>query len=180
MSKTIKMAKQELLPGVSVVKLEKFCDRRGLFLKTYSEDILAKLAINYEQVESFISLSKKDVIRGMHYQTPLDKNKYRKIVTCIKGEAIDVIVDIDKKSENFNKPISIKLSETDPVIISMPVTYAHGFIALREDTIMQYSTDLVYRKEEDKGVQWNSIDFEWPTQEPILSIRDRNHPKLNT
>ena len=82
MSKTIKMAKQELLPGVSVVKLEKFCDRRGLFLKTYSEDILAKLAINYEQVESFISLSKKDVIRGMHYQTPLDKNKYRKIVTA--------------------------------------------------------------------------------------------------
>ena len=139
-----------ILPGIKLIELNPFEDLRGNFIKTYSTDILKQLDIEYSQVESFVSISKKDVLRGMHYQTVNNNLNFKKIVTCIMGSAIDVIVDINKHSKWFNKPFSIRLCGDKPVLISMPVSYAHGFIALEDNTIMQYSTNLVYQKK-NKG-----------------------------
>lgn len=168
----------ECLPGIKVIELNPFNDLRGNFIKTYSSEIISQVDIEYTQIESFVSVSKKNVLRGMHYQTVNNCFKYKKLVTCIMGSAIDVIVDINKDSKWFNKPYVIRLSADRPVLISMPVYYAHGFLALEDNTVMQYSTNLRYEKSGDKGIHWKSINFEWPVESPIVSMRDDEHYSL--
>tara|TARA_Y100001978_G_scaffold173666_1_gene164732 strand:- start:723 stop:1271 length:549 start_codon:yes stop_codon:yes gene_type:complete len=152
-------------------------DKRGIFIKQYSNNFTGNSHLDFVAEESFTTISKKNVIRGMHCQT--GKASHKKLITCIKGSIIDVIVDIRKDSSQFNKPFSIKLEDKKQQSIFIGIGYAHGFLCLEENTIIQYITSKKYKSNLDNGVKWKSIDFEWPTTNPITSDRDNSLPDIN-
>jgi len=157
---------------VSVPKqdLRKLLDNRGSFLKVYDSKELFKLE-NISEI--FITKSKKFTLRGMHYQ----KKPYQinRIVTCLSGEVLDVVVNINPKSKNFKKTYAVTLYENQSVFVSKD--YAHGFYAL-SDCELLYLTDNIYSKDYEDGFLWESISFVWPNNNPILSDRDKSFVSL--
>ena len=167
----------ELLPGIYVLGCPQYFDERGLFTKFYHSVDLTDQKIIFTPAESFLTKSSLGVLRGMHFQT--GKAAHDKMVFCATGHVLDVIVDIRPKSPNFNKPVSIELKASVPVVLLISKNYAHGFLSLEDESIMLYSTTTVHQPDFDCGVLWSSIDFNWPIQNPILSKRDREHPSIN-
>ena len=100
---------EELLPNVFLIEHPYFPDNRGDFAKLFNKDSFSNNGINFLPAESFLTRSKKGVLRGMHYQD--DEASHDKLVACIKGKVIDVIVDIRPESKYFNKPRMIELSK---------------------------------------------------------------------
>lgn len=146
-------------------------DIRGEFKKIYDSIDLYQL----ESVkEVFITTSKKNSLRGMHYQTkPFELNK---IIVCLEGKILDVIVNINKKSKNFGLCSYAELNQNESIFVSKD--FAHGFYCYKDSTLL-YLTDNVYSKENDKGIKWDSINYNWPTLNPILSDRDRTFKKFS-
>lgn len=167
---------KELLPKVYLFSLNKIEDVRGDFLKIYNLNSLKKYNIDFVPNECYLSTSSLNVIRGMHYQ--VSNYAHNKLITCFRGEVLDVIVDVRKDSVNYNKPISCKLKSDLPQAIYIGKGYAHGFLSLKENSTMSYLTSTVYDPSSDCGVLWSSINFEWPIADPIISDRDKFHPKL--
>lgn len=152
-------------------KIFSFNDIRGEFKKIYDSIDLYQL----ESVkEVFITTSKKNTLRGMHYQTkPFELNK---IIVCLEGKILDVIVNINKKSKNFGLCSYVELNQNESIFVSKD--FAHGFYCYKDSTLL-YLTDNIYSKENDKGIKWDSIDYNWPILNPILSDRDRTFKKLS-
>jgi len=172
----IKKIEKLKIPGVYKILLNKHEDPRGGFIKTFNSKIFKENSINSEWAESYYSISKKNVIRGMHYQEkPYDQYK---LVSCLNGEVMDVMLDLRKDSDMFKQYISLRISSDKPELIYMPPGIAHGFMAVEEDTLTYYKTSSVYSSNHDKGIHWNSIGFEWPTENPIISDRDNKFISL--
>ena len=112
----------------------------------------------------------------MHYQA--GASAHDKLVCCLKGRVLDVVVDIRPESPVFNQPVSIELSQHLNNVLFIPQGYGHGFLSLEDDSWILYSTSTVYDKDMDCGVLWSSIDFDWPVNDPILSHRDTLHPSI--
>ena len=166
------------LPGVYLIEAPKFEDLRGYFAKPFSQASLEKIGIDFTCKESFYSLSKKDVIRGMHYQDfsyPQDK-----IVYCTSGSILDVVVDVRTNSEYFNQPKSVSLQSSDSRILYIQSGIAHGFLSQSDNSLVHYCISTNYDPLLDMGVDWSSICFDWPVDNPILSSRDRLHPFIES
>jgi dTDP-4-dehydrorhamnose 3,5-epimerase len=167
----------EPLPGVLILEVPRHTDSRGDFRKLFHKDSLLELGADFTPAESFLTCSNHGVIRGMHYQA--GSAAHDKLVYCVQGEAIDVVVDIRPDSHTFNKPISIALSESKNIGVLVPKGYAHGFLSLKNNTLMLYYASTVHNPLLDSGVHWSSIDFEWPIASPVLSERDQQHPRID-
>ena len=165
------------LPGVYEIEHIHLNDDRGFFMKQYSTNLFINSPFTFEAKESFTTMSNKKVLRGMHCQYKYAKHK--KLVTCIQGSVLDVVVDIRKESKLFNKPYSIKLSENQNKSLLIGYGYAHGFLSLEDNTILQYITSYPYVSELDSGVNWNSIDFKWPGKNFFVSERDSLLPSIH-
>jgi dTDP-4-dehydrorhamnose 3,5-epimerase len=118
--------------------------------------------------------SKKNVFRGFHIQT---KNPQAKFLSVIKGEILDIVIDLRKKSKTFGKIFKIKLSEKNATSIFIPRGFAHGFLGLKEENIVYYICDKYRDKESEAGIIWNdkNIRIKWPTKKIILSRKDKNN-----
>lgn len=164
------------LEGVFIIKNKVFKDERGNFIKTYHEKDFKdnNLITNFK--ESYFSVSKKNVIRGMHFQLP--PFDHEKLVYVAKGQVLDVILDLRKNSKTKGKSISINLSEENGYSIYIPKGLAHGFKSLEDGTIMVYNVGTVYNQEADFGVRYNSFNFNWEIENPIISKRDKNFEDL--
>ena len=148
-------------------------DKRGNFQKIFNKDLFNSLGIDFVINESYISNSKMNSLRGMHFQK--EPHSHDKLVACVHGRALDVCIDLRKDSPTFGKIDYLNL-EPGVNAIFIPKGVAHGFFALEDNTIMTYYTSTVYNPDFDSGVHWNSIGFEWPSNEPLVSDRDSNHP----
>ena len=113
----------------------------------------------------------------MHYQC--STHAHDKLVFCITGKILDVIVDIRPDSPQFNRPISISLDASIPRAIFISKGYAHGFLSQSDNTTLLYQTSTVHNPRNDKGILWSSINFDWPISNPVLSERDKSHPVIN-
>lgn len=154
-------------------------DERGLFTKDYEKEIYKDMGLENNINEHFESYSKKDVIRGLHFQT---KNPQIKIVRVISGRALDVIVDLRRGSNTFGKHEKFELSSSNPMLLWIPAGFAHGFRAVSDEgVIMSYMCIGKYEKGFDSGVRWNDPDLgiEWGIDNPILSERDAKQPFLS-
>lgn len=166
------------VPGCYEVEIDDFKDERGEFFKTFHIDLFKKKELETNWREEYFSTSKKNVIRGMHFQTP--PNDHDKLVTCLSGSVLDVVVDLRKDSPMFKKHIAFQLiAKTKNRMLYIPKGCAHGFLSLKDNTMMHYKVSTVYSPSSDKGILWSSIGLEWNTDKPIISIRDCNHPLLN-
>lgn len=165
------------LDGVFVVQNKKFEDHRGLFVKTYHEEIFRDAGIDTDFKESFYSVSKKGVLRGMHFQLP--PHDHSKLVYVTDGEILDVAVDIRKDSPTFGQYFSTILSSENVKSLYLDKGIAHGFLTLSECATVVYLTSTVHSPESEVGISWNSFGFNWQKINPIMSERDRSLIKIS-
>lgn len=149
-------------------------DERGFFMKTYEREFFASHGIVLNNAEDMISYSRKNVIRGMHFQT---KNPQDKYITVSVGTIYDVVVDLRKGSETFGKWKGIELSEENKLGFYIPAGFAHGFLAVSEAVKFHYRCGQKYEPDYDSGIRWDDpdigIDWKYLKEEPIISERDK-------
>jgi len=162
--------------GVLEINIPNHKDDRGIFNKAYNYNSFIDLGINFIPREHFHSISDKNVLRGMHFQTK--RSAHNKLINCVKGSILDVCVDVRKGSKYYNQPVEININEDSNIVLFIPKGFAHGFLSYEDNTIVQYMTDTVHDPINDRGILWNSIDFNWPIESPILSDRDKTHTPL--
>jgi dTDP-4-dehydrorhamnose 3,5-epimerase len=173
--------KGTLLEGVELYKFDFYEDDRGQFSSTYNQHDFNKVVeYNVNFIQDNESISKKNVIRGLHFQ----KGKYAqaKLVRCIWGTINDVIVDLRKSSPTFGKYMSVELNGL--MVLYIPKGFAHGFSVLTEQAFVQYKVDNFYSPENDSGLVYNdpilNIDWGINLSESILSEKDKSLPKFNS
>lgn len=158
----LKEARELVLPA--------FPDNRGLFVKTFHDSTLQALGIDFKLKESYFSVSHKDVIRGMHFQLP--PHQHSKIVFCPQGAILDVIVDLRKDAPTYGHCQVQELSADNHKAFYIPEGFAHGFRSLTNDTITYYLVSSEYNKQHDTGIRYDTIGFDWGTDQPVISDRD--------
>jgi len=159
----------------------RFGDERGFFEQTDMPALKALGFKNFEKLNE--SMSCKGTIRGMHFQ----KNPYAqtKVVSCKIGSVLDVVVDLRKDSETYGMWTSVELNLENGRMLYVPRGFAHGFVALKDNTFFQYLVDNVYNKESEAGIIWNDpdINIDWQFDkygitDPIFSEKDQKHLTL--
>jgi dTDP-4-dehydrorhamnose 3,5-epimerase/CDP-3, 6-dideoxy-D-glycero-D-glycero-4-hexulose-5-epimerase len=166
------------LEGVFIINNLNTIDDRGMFVKTYNKSAFQDLNIDFEIRESFFSVSKKNVIRGMHFQLP--PFDHEKLVFVPKGSLMDVVVDLRKKSSTYKMFISVELSEGNRKSIFIPKGLAHGFKSLEDNTITVYNVSAEYNPKADAGISYDSFGFDWQIEKPIISDRDSKFDVFNS
>jgi len=163
------------LEGVILFEPVRHQDARGLLVETYKETAYREAGLDAVFVQDNLSLSRRHVLRGLHYQ-----KRQGKLITVVRGEIRDVAVDIRPDSETFGRFVEATLSGEDHRQIYIPPGFAHGFSVLSEDAYVWYKTTDVYRPEEEGGIRWDDPDLaiDWKVENPIVSERDRRHPLL--
>jgi dTDP-4-dehydrorhamnose 3,5-epimerase len=160
------------LEGLYIIQNNVFRDKRGIFVKTFHKKVFEENNLETDFRESFFSISKKNVIRGMHFQLPPDDHV--KLVYCAKGEILDVVVDLRKNSPTYGKFFSINLTGNNGKIIYIPKGFAHGFKSLTNNSVVVYMTTKEYSPKNDTGIRWDSFGFDWEIDNPIISERDKS------
>jgi dTDP-4-dehydrorhamnose 3,5-epimerase len=151
-------------------------DERGTFVKTFHAEQFLSLGLPIDWREEYYSSSRKDVIRGMHFQTP--PYDHEKLVYCMQGKVLDVVLDLRMASTTYGRYISVKLDAASGQGLIIPKGMAHGFLALTEAVLMAYKVTSMYAPENDAGIRWDSFGLDWGVDQPIVSIRDGAHPKF--
>jgi dTDP-4-dehydrorhamnose 3,5-epimerase len=166
------------LDDVFIVKKSKFIDERGVFIKAYSKDAFDCAGICSEFKEAYFSFSKRNVLRGMHFQR--HPYGHAKLITVIEGEILDVCVGIggELNKKNIGKYFSTILSKENNKSLYIPDGYAHGFLCLSETAIVMNHMTTVFNAENDDGIHYLSFGFKWPSTNPILSAKDKNLKNL--
>ena len=163
-------AEKTNIEGVYIIDNFNAADNRGLFVKTFNGNYFENNILDFKIRESYYSVSKKNVIRGMHFQLP--PHDHEKLVYVPKGSILDVVVDLRKKSKTYKNFFSVKLSEKNNKSIFIPKGLAHGFKSLKNDTITVYNVTNEYNPNLDMGVRFDSFGFQWRISRPIISKRD--------
>ena len=167
-----------------ILEPNRFEDNRGFFTPYYIDEEAKKLGFK-GVVQTNRSGSSKGVLRGLHFQQ--NPRCQAKIVEVINGKAIDIVVDLRKDSSTYGKYLAVELSDKNHRQLFVPRGFAHGFIALSDNTIFQYLVDNKYEKKLEAGIMWNDKDvninwdeilFENYIDEPIISDKDQLHPTL--
>lgn len=168
------------IDGLLLIKPAVFSDERGLFYETYSSNRYSDYGIPSSFAQDNESISKKNVLRGLHFQSPpYDQGK---LVRVIKGAAIDVAVDIRKQSPTYGKFIMVELTEENKHQFWIPSGFAHGFLSLTDETIFSYKCTNLYNKQSESGLLWNDkdINIKWNIDNPIVSEKDMQFAPFNS
>ena len=167
---------QSDITGLLLIKPGIYEDERGYFFESYNIDKLEKAGIDVIFKQDNVSKSHKGVLRGLHFQTP--PFEQGKLVRVLRGAVLDVVVDIRKNSTTYGKWTSITITEENKLIYWIPPGFAHGFLALEDDTIFTYKCTEVYNKESEDSIRWNDPDLgiEWGIMKPLMSEKDKNAP----
>ena len=152
-----------------VIKKDTYFDNRGYFRELFLNKLLKK---NF--IFDVMSLSKKNVLRGLHLQI---KKPQGKLITVLRGEILDISVDCRKKSKTFGKYFSIKLSEKDNISVYIPEGFAHGFVSLANNSVVHYKCTNYRDKKSETGILWNDKDLKikWPKKKLIISQKDQKN-----
>jgi len=162
--------------GLFVLQTNAFKDERGCFQKLFSYDIFKEHGLDTNFREFYYSVNKKNVIRGMHFQTP--PADHTKVVYVSAGRIKDVVLDIRKNSLTYGEHYSVELSAEDGKYLFIPKGFAHGFLSLEDGSVCNYAQTSCYSREHDCGIDVMSIGYEWGVENPIRSGRDLTFPKL--
>jgi dTDP-4-dehydrorhamnose 3,5-epimerase len=155
---------------------EIFKDKRGKFIKIFNKLGFQKLKLNLIFTESYYTVTKPNVVRGFHFQTP--PYDHAKLIYCTNGEVMDVILDVRLGSSTYGKYFSIKLSEKKANMIYIGRGLAHGFATYKKTSTLVYNLTSVYNARHDKGILWSSVGVKWPHSRPIISKRDQSFTKF--
>jgi dTDP-4-dehydrorhamnose 3,5-epimerase len=167
------------IPEVILIEPDTYPDDRGFFRETFRRSGFAEGGIDRDFVQANFSRSRKNVLRGLHYQR--EPAAVGKLVTVAQGGVFDVAADVRPGSPSFGRWVGEELSAENGRMLFVPEGFAHGFCALEDDTLVTYLMTGEFSPEHDTGVRWNDpeIGVEWPIDEPILSSKDQALPSLN-
>lgn len=168
------------IAGVMIVESAVFFDERGWFMESFNEKSFANelkklgLASPPKFVQDNHSFSRKGVLRGLHYQLP--PYPQAKLVRVVAGAVYDVAVDIRHGSPTFGDWVAVELSDVNKRMLWIPEGFAHGFVAIAENTEFLYKTTGYYSKENERSILWKdpSLAIEWPMSHGELIISDKD------
>lgn len=168
------------IEGLVIIEPRAFPDERGFFMESYKQSDFEKAGILGPFVQDNHSRSKRGVLRGLHFQRP--PYAQGKLVRVSRGRAWDVAVDLREGSPTFGKYFALELSESNRLMFWIPAGFAHGFLALEDDTELQYKCTAEYNAASDGGLRWNDPDIAiaWPDIgiPPLVSAKDAALPSL--
>ena len=153
--------------GLKIIQQKKHGDQRG-----YLREIFIKKIVKWDElIFDYATTSKKNVLRGFHFQT---KYKQAKFVSVLKGKILDYVIDLRKKSKTFGKSFCIELSEKNCKSLYIPEGFAHAYFSFSDLNIIYYKLSNYYHPKYENGIIWNDeiIKKKWPTAKPILSKKD--------
>ena len=169
------------LDGLIVLKPIVFKDNRGYFMESYNQKNINKLLGNVNFVQDNESESSRGVLRGLHFQKP--PYTQAKLVRCLKGSVLDVVLDLRKDSKTYGIFETISLTEENKKQLFIPKGFAHGFIVLSKSAIFSYKVDNYYNSDSESGVLWSDLDLniDWKINknEIIVSEKDKSLPTFN-
>lgn len=169
------------LDGLFLITPDVYEDERGIFLETYNKERYFDAGIHYEFLQDNLSRSHKGVLRGLHFQAP--PYEQGKLVSVIVGSVWDIAVDIRQNSPTYGKWQGITLNAKGKRQFWISPGFAHGFVALENDTVVSYKCTKKYNKESEGSIIWNDPDIaiDWPIRESevVLSEKDAQHPQLS-
>lgn len=165
------------IEGVVIIEPKTFGDNRGYFMETYNKNEFVENGITEEFVQDNESFSTKDVLRGLHFQKQYPQGK---LVRVVEGTVYDVAVDLRKDSKTYGKYVGVELSAENKKEFFIPKGFAHGFCVLSETAKFVYKCTDVYHPNDEGGLAWDDPDIgiNWPIENPILSEKDKTHPRL--
>jgi len=153
-------------------------DARGRFVKVFHRPAFEALGLRADFVEDYYSVSRRGVLRGLHFQAP--PTDHAKLVYCPEGEVFDVVVDVRRSSPSYGRALGFELGATRGRLLHLEPGLAHGFYVLSAHAVMVYKTTTVHAPAQDGGILWNSVEVDWPFVggAPVVSARDRSLPAL--
>lgn len=162
------------IEGLLIIEPVVFGDERGYFYESFNKEKFNEyVGEEVDFVQDNQSLSAKNIVRGLHFQNP--PFSQGKLVRVIKGEVVDVAVDIRKNSPTYGEHFAINLSEENKKMFWIPEGFAHGFSSLKDDTIFAYKCTNYYHKESEDSLFWNDpqLNINWGVSNPIISEKDQ-------
>ena len=162
------------IDGLYIVETALYGDERGYFTETYNRKDMEALGLDLEFVQDNQSLSRKGVLRGMHYQK---EHPQGKLIRVVKGEVFDVAIDLRKDSPTYLKWYGEKLSDRNRKQFYISKGFAHGYVVLSDEAIILYKCTDFYHPEDEGGIAWNDPDIaiEWPDvicEEDVFKLKD--------
>lgn len=162
------------LPEVRLIEPRLFEDERGFFLETWNAHAFAEAGIAADFVQDNHSRSARGVLRGLHYQIAQPQGK---LVRVVAGRAFDVAVDLRRSSPTFGQYTGVELDAADKRMLWVPPGFAHGFLALEDDTDLLYKCTDYYAPEHERTLLWSdpTLGIDWPLDQvgaPLLSAKD--------
>ena len=165
------------IPGVLIIEPKIFADQRGFFFEAYQTARYAEYGISRPFVQDNISRSGRGILRGLHLQYPTCQGK---LVSVLRGQVLDVAVDVRIGSPTFGRHVAVELSEINRRQMWVPRGFAHGFLVLSESADFFYKCDEYYRPADEITLRWDDPAFQikWGIETPILSEKDAAAPTL--
>ncbi|MFM8443856.1 MAG: dTDP-4-dehydrorhamnose 3,5-epimerase [Methylococcus sp.] len=166
------------LAGLLLIKPDIFGDERGFFQETWNLRRYTEAGLDRHFVQDNLSYSRKGILRGLHFQNPHPQGK---LVYVLQGEVYDVAVDVRADSPTFGQWYGVTLSAENHHQLFVPEGFAHGFCVTSDMALFAYKCTDFYRPRAEFSVLWNDPDIgiEWPVDNPELSEKDRNAPRLS-
>jgi len=166
--------------GLLIFEPKVFEDNRGYFFESYNQKVFSEEGLEIKFIQDNQASSSFGVTRGLHYQ--MDPFAQTKLIRVLKGNIIDVAVDIRKNSPTYGKAYTIELSAENKKQLLVPKGFAHGYSVISETAEVFYKCDAFYHKESEGGIAWNdpalNIDWQIPSDKVIVSGKDSNYPFL--
>jgi dTDP-4-dehydrorhamnose 3,5-epimerase len=164
----------KILPeGIKVIKPSVYTDERGFFFESYNVQRYDSQAVSCNFIQDNVSLSQKGTLRGLHFQFP--PYQQAKLVYVLAGSALDVVVDIRRNSPTYGAHYALLLSAANFLQLFIPEGFAHGYLALEDNTLVCYKCNQYHHPEVEGGLSWNDPDLQidWNISDPILSEKDK-------
>lgn len=167
------------LPGLLLVETARYDDDRGSFTETYSKRSWDEAGLGEVFVQDNLSVSKRGTLRGLHYQ--IEPWGMGKLVRAVHGSAFDVAVDLRRGSETFAQWEGLTLSADSGLSLWIPAGFAHGFIALEDETAVYYKSTALYTRDAERSLAYNdpAIGITWPMEPALISPKDAAAPALD-
>ena len=168
------------LEGAYIIEVDRINDERGFFGRIWCKEEFENHGLNADLKQSNVSFNKKKgTLRGLHYQRkPFQETK---LLRCTRGAVYDVIVDVRPESSTFKEWIGVELTETNYRMIYVPEGFAHGYLALEDNSEVYYMVTEKYSKESEGGIRWDdpNINIKWPLSVVEVSEKDASHADFN-
>jgi dTDP-4-dehydrorhamnose 3,5-epimerase len=167
------------LPDVLILEPVVFGDARGWFMELFNAETFRQFGLPTDWPQDNQSMSKRGVVRGLHYQL---REPQGKLVRCVRGAVLDVAVDIRRMSRHFGQWAAVELTAENRRMLWIPPRFAHGFSVLSEEAEVAYKCTTLWDRESDRSLLWNdpSLGIDWRVAEPIVAAKDAAAPTLAT